>query len=107
MELPARISAKEFIQEVLEAEEFGKSSGERMVMLRKPGLSGYVLEFHHQMHLNFPKAGRWFLFWPVLWTVTLVRFLRNNRKIRGVSGRTILRKASERSRVMEQMKLWK
>lgn len=107
MELPARISAKEFIQEVLEAEEFGKSSGERMVMLRKPGLSGYVLEFHHQMHLNFPRAGRWFPFWPVLWTVTLVRFLRNNRKIRGVSGRTILRKASERSRVMEQMKLWK
>lgn len=107
MELPARISAKEFIQEVLEAEEFGKSSGERMVMLRKPGLSGYVLEFHHQMHLNFPKAGRWFPLWPVLWTVTLVRFLRNNRKIRGVSGRTILRKASERSRVMEQMKLWK
>lgn len=107
MELPARISAKEFIQEVLEAEEFGKSSGERMVMLRKPGLSGYVLEFHHQMHLNFPKAGRWFPLWPVLWTVTLVRFLRNNRKIRGVSGRIILRKASERSRVMEQMKLWK
>lgn len=107
MELPARISAKEFMQEVLEAEEFGKSSGERMVMLRKPGLSGYVLEFHHQMHLNFPKAGRWFPLWPVLWTVTLARFLRNNRKIRGVSGRTILRKASERSRVMEQMKLWK
>jgi len=43
---------------------------------------------------------------PVLWTITLVRFLRNNRKIRGVSGRTILRKAAERSRVMEQMKLW-
>ena len=106
MELPERISAKEFMQEVLEAEEFGKSSGERMVMLRKPGLTGYVLEFHHQMHLNFPKAGRWIPLWPVLWTITLVRFLRNNRKIRGVSGRTILRKAAERSRVMEQMKLW-
>lgn len=106
MELPERISSKEFMQEVLEAEEFGKSSGERMVMLRKPGLIGYVLEFHHQMHLNFPRAGRWIPLWPVLWTITLVRFLRNNRKIRGVSGRTILRKAAERSRVMEQMKLW-
>lgn len=106
MELPPRISSKEFMQEVLEAEEFGHSSGERMVMLRKPGLTGYVLEFHHQMHLNFPRAGRWLPLWPVLWTITLVRFLRNNRKIRGVSGRTILRKAAERSRVMEQMKLW-
>lgn len=106
MEIPAQLKPKGFMKEVLEAEEFGKSSGERMVMLRKPGLAGYVQEFHHQMHLNFPKAGRWIPLWPVLWTFTLVRFLRNNRKIRGVSGRAILRKASERSRVMEQMKLW-
>lgn len=106
MEIPLQLSAEGFMREVLEAEEFGKSSGERMVMLRKPGLTGYVWEFHHQMHLNFPKAGKWIPLWPVLWTVTLVRFLRNNRKIRGVSGRTILRKAAERSRVMEQMKLW-
>lgn len=106
MEIPVQINAEGFMREVLEAEEFGKSSGERMVMLRKPGLAGYVWEFHHQMHLNFPKAGRWIPLWPVLWIVTLVRFLRNNRKVRGVSGRTILRKAAERSRVMEQMKLW-
>lgn len=106
MEIPPQLKAEGFMREVLEAEEFGKSSGERMVMLRKPGLAGYVWEFHHQMHLNFPKAGRWIPIWPVLWVVTLVRFVRNNRKIRGVSGRTILRKAAERSRVMEQMKLW-
>lgn len=106
MEIPSRMKSGEFIREVLEAEEFGKSSGERMVMLRKPGLTGYVMEFHHQMHLNFPRAGRWFLLWPVLWTVTLARFMRNNRKIRGISGRRILRKAAERSRVMEQMRLW-
>lgn len=106
MEIPSQLKAEGFMREVLEAEEFGKSSGERMVMLRKPGLAGYVWEFHHQMHLNFPKAGRWIPLWPALWTVTLVRFLRNNRKIRGISGRMILRKAAERSRVMEQMKLW-
>lgn len=106
MEIPSQLKPKGFMKEVLEAEEFGKSSGERMVMLRKPGLAGYVLEFHHQMHLNFPKAGRWIPLWPALWVVTLVRFLRNNRKLRGIAGRTILRKASERSRVMEQMKLW-
>ncbi|MCM1056195.1 MAG: nucleotidyltransferase family protein [Firmicutes bacterium] len=107
MGLPMQLRAEGFMREVLEAEEFGKSSKERMVVLRKPGLVGYVWEFQHQMHLNFPRAGKWFPLWPVLWVVTLIRFLRNNRKIRGVSGRTILRKASERSRVMEQMKLWK
>lgn len=106
MEIPPQLKAEGFMKEVLEAEEFGKSSGERMVMLRKPGLAGYAWEFHHQMHLNFPKAGRWIPLWPVLWTVTLLRFLRNNRKIRKISGRRILRKAAERSRVMGQMKLW-
>lgn len=107
MGIPSQLKSKGFMKEVLEAEEFGKSSGERMVMLRRPGLAGYVLEFHHQMHLNFPKAGRWIPLWPALWIATLIRFERNNRRLRGISGRTILRKASERSRVMEQMKLWK
>lgn len=106
MEIQPRMNPKGFMKEVLEAEEFGKSSGERMVMLRTPGLAGYVQEFHHQMHLNFPKAGRWIPLWPVLWTATLLRFLRNNRKIRKVSGRKILQKAAERSKVMEQIKLW-
>lgn len=106
MGIPPQMNSKGFMKEVLEAEEFGKSSGERMVMLRKPGLAGYVKEFHHQMHLNFPKAGRWIPIWPVLWIVTLLRFLRNNRKIRKISGRKILQKAAERSKVMEQIKLW-
>lgn len=107
MELPSGLKTEGFMKEVLEAEEFGKSSGDRMVMLRKPGLAGYATEFHHQMHLNFPKAGRWVYLWPVLWTATLFRFMRNNRRLRGISERSILRKASERSQVMEQMKLWK
>lgn len=96
-----------FLREIMEAEEFGNSAADRMVTLRKNSLGAYVREFHHQMHLNFPRAGRFFLLWPGLWLVTLMRFLRNNRKIRRVSARAVLKKAGQRSRVMEQIKLWK
>ena len=107
MNIRGRYDTEGFLWEILEAEEFGKSAADRMVTLRKNSLGAYVREFHHQMHLNFPGAGRYFPLWPGLWLVTLVRFLRNNRKIRRVSTRAILKKAGQRSRVMNQIRLWK
>jgi len=95
-----------FIKELEDAEEFG-SSKNRMVALRGNGLFDYVREFHHQMHLNFPKAGKVFLLWPVLWIITLVRFLRNNKKIRSVSGRELLENAGKRGKLVSNMKLFK
>ncbi|MCM1213147.1 MAG: nucleotidyltransferase family protein [Lachnospiraceae bacterium] len=99
--------ANEFMAEILEAEEFGKSSKDRMVALRGTGLTGYAREFHHQMSLNYPKASKCIVCWPVLWAATLARFLYNNRKIRHVSVRTVLKKAGKRGKVIEQMRLWK
>ena len=107
MEIPESYDVEGFLREILEAEEFGKSAVDRMVTLRSNNLGGYITEFHHQMHLNFPRAGRYFPLWPGLWTVTLVRFLRNNRRIRKVSAMAVLKKAGQRSRVMDQIKLWK
>lgn len=108
MDLPEENGVEaDFLKEILEAEEFGKSESDRMVALRNEGPVEYVREFHHQMHLNFPRIGRCFLLWPVLWGITLVRFLRNNRKIRGVSTRSILKKAGQRGRLIAKMRLWK
>ena len=107
MDLSAGYNVREFMTEVLEAQEFGRSAADRMVVPRSTGVRGYAREFHHQMHLNFPRSGRVFLFWPVLWTVTLTRFLRNNRRIRRVSGWSILKKAGQRSRLLSEMELWK
>lgn len=95
-----------FLEDVLTAEEFGKSSAERMVTLRGNGIADYMREFHHQMRLNFPKAGKIVLFWPVLWVISLVRFLNNNRKIRKTSGIGILRSAGKRGCLTKQMKLF-
>jgi len=107
MEMQTSYNVHAFMEEIFEAEEFGKQSADRMVVLRNQSVWEYIREFHHQMHLNFPRAGKCFLFWPVLWVITLLRFLRNNRKIRKVSTGEILKKAGQRSRIMEQIRLWK
>lgn len=96
-----------FWRDILEAEEFGRSDSKRMAVLRDSGFKGYIREFHHQMHLNFPRAGKCFLLFPALWLVTLARFLRNNRKVRNVSLAQVLRTADRRSRQMEQLGLFR
>ncbi|MCM1044801.1 MAG: nucleotidyltransferase family protein [Candidatus Gastranaerophilales bacterium] len=106
MMFPEELDVRAFMAEVLEAEEFGKSASDRMVALRGGGMIDYIREFHHQMHLNFPRAGRVFLFWPGLWIFTLARFLNNNRKIRNVTVVPILKKARERSNLIAKLKLW-
>ncbi len=107
MEMGSEYDVEEFMREVLEAEEFGNSSSDRMVVMRGSSVWDYFREFHHQMRLNFPRAGKCFLFWPVLWIVTLINFMKNNRKVRNVSTKQILSKASQRSAIIRQMKLWK
>ena len=95
-----------FLADMFSGGEFGKASGERMVNLRGTGIGDYIREFHHQMHLNFPTAGKVFVIWPVLWVVTLVRFLKNNRKLRGTKTGDILKSAGERGRIVSGMKLF-
>lgn len=96
-----------FIQEVMDAGEFGKSEEDRMVALQGTGIAAYVQEFQHQMHLNYPKAGRVCFLWPLLWCLTLAKFLYNNRKLHRAPVRSILKKAGRRSRLTQQLRLFK
>lgn len=97
---------EELMAEIFEAEEFGHSSKDRMVVLRGTGLMDYAREFHHQMKLNYPTAGKIMVLYPVLWIMTLCGFLYRNRTLRKVSGRQILKKAKKRSQLTEQMRLF-
>lgn len=97
----------EFLGDILEAEDFGNAGQERIVALGGTRLWDYVRKFHHVMHLNFPRAGKVFLFWPVLWCITLFRFLYNNRQVRGgVTTKEVLKKAKERGSRMERLALF-
>ena len=94
-----------FKEELMESEEFGKSK-DRMVALRGDAPFDFFREFHHQMHLNYPKAGKCFLLWPVLWVITLIRFLRNNRKVRSVSSKELFASARKRGKIVKNMNLF-
>lgn len=95
-----------FLREVFDAQEFGKTSSDRMVTLRGGGIIGYIREFHHQMCLNYPRAGKVFLLWPILWMLTLIRFLYNNHAVRKTSLFSILRTTGHRSRFVKELRLF-
>lgn len=98
--------AEEFLCDVFDSEEFGRASAERMVAVQGTGIRAYWREFHYQMKMNHPKTSRCVLLWPVLWVITLVVFLRNNRKLNRGSTGEIMRSAGQRSRLVRQLKLW-
>ena len=98
--------AEAFLCDVFDAEEFGRSSTERMVAVQGKGMKAYWKEFHHQMKMNHPKASKCVIAWPILWIVTFFVFVRNNRRLERGSIRSIMRNAGARGRLVRQMKLW-
>ena len=96
-----------FFMDIIEAEEFGKSESGRMLAIHGTGLTGYVRAFHHQMHLNYPKTGKCPICWPVLWVLTLARFLHNNRTLRGTTVAEVLKSAGNRGKIVEKMHLFR
>ena len=97
--------AEEFLQDVFAAEEFGKADKDRMVIVQENSLWAYIKEFHYQMKINHPKASPYVVLWPAVWVITLVVFLRNNRKLNRGKVKDILRNAGDRSRLLQQIGL--
>ena len=96
----------EFWNEFISYGEFGKGSGDRMVALRGNGLFDYLREFQHQMRLNYPRESRFLLIRPVLYLITLIRFLINNRKVRSTSLGAVLKSAGQRGKMINKLKLF-
>lgn len=95
-----------FLEDILKAEEFGRNDVNRMAVLSGNGLWGYFKEFHHQMKLSFPKASKVFIIIPILWVITLVRFLINNKKVRKTTAKEIFKNAGERSRMAKDLEIF-
>lgn len=93
----------EFLRDILDAGEFGCSESERMVGMDGNSVAAYVKEFHHQMHINFPKAGKVVPLWPALWLATLIRFLNNNKKLKRAPVSAIMKKAGNRGRLVKKL----
>ena len=99
--------AEHFVEDMFSGGDFGTLDKGRTVSVDNNSLQGYMQQFHRQMLYNHPKMGRYFILWPVLWIVTLVVFLRNNRKYKRGSLYTVLKRASQRGSLHKSLKLFK
>lgn len=93
------------IMDIIEAEEFGYSDKNRMVVLRDSKINSLIREFHHQMVINYPKMSKYIVLWPILWGRTLFVFLQNNKKVRHTSAFNILKNARKRSQIRKRMEV--
>lgn len=89
--------ADNMLYDILQAKEFGFSNDRGMVALSDASFMGLVKGFHHQMKCNHPKTSKCVILWPVLWVVTLVVFMRNNKRIRNVKTIDVIKKAMKRA----------
>lgn len=79
---------KAFITQLLEDGDVSQNNGSALVgsgSYEKINFLTYFKEGHLQMHVRFPKLGKCPFLWPILWLITLVCFLYNNRTIRNMS----------------------
>lgn len=101
-----RSGEEEFFEDILMTGSFGNIEG-RMVTARKPTFGGLLSEFHHQMKVNHPKASKCFLLWPVLWVVTFIVFMKNNKRLGRGSAMNILATAKKRGEMAQSVALWR
>lgn len=97
--------SEQLLQDIIDGGEFGYAEDGRLVVLRGKKGMDYLREFHHQMNLNYPKSGRIFLLWPILWPLTGARFLYNNRHVRKVSSFKIMQNSKKRSLLFKRLKM--
>ena len=100
-------TARQFLKDVLSSHEFGGMEDHQMVAMRGTRLWDYIREFHHQMHINYPRAGAVFIIWPVLWIMTYIRFSVNNHTVRSTSLFKVLKSARERSSYLDEIQLFR
>ena len=105
-ECSSQEEAECFLNEVLEAEEFGSSDSDRLIVLYGNGIRAYAREFHHQMKMNYPKLEKIWILWPILWISTLMRFVINNHKLRKTTSWRVLRKTHVRSKNIKKLQLF-
>ena len=96
----------EFTEQIFETGEFGTKEKNRLYAPGKDSIKDLFLLFHLQMQKNFEKASKIVLIWPVLWIVTLCKFIYNNKKLRGVSTVAVLKDAKKRGKKAEKMDLF-
>lgn len=95
------------LKDILASGRFGEENAASLVSSTSSSLWGLFKEFHHQTKVNYPRASKCFVVWPILWVLSFFSFVVNNKKKRGVSTALVIRTAKRRAKLTEAMNLWK
>ena len=101
--IPDKETVLKFKEDIIKSGTFGERDTDRLVNLSEPSIKGLLKEFHHQMHENFPRAGKCFLLWPFLWVASFLIFMCNNIFVRKTFGIGVIKKSLSRSAVSKQI----
>lgn len=101
-------SEEKLYRDIIEGGEFGRGVNSRVVILKGSSniLKSYVYEVHRVMRKRFPRLRKLVIVWPVLWTVTIAIFLRNNRGLGRGKTSDVIKSAKQRNALMKQMKMF-
>ena len=96
------------LKDVFEGGEHGKCDSARMIITtRKPSLRTYMLELHRQMKRRFRKIGNCVILWPILWLLTGIIFIYNNKALRNVSTKEIMDSNKQRNTLVQKLNVFR
>lgn len=93
------------LDDIHAAGEFGQKNRTRVLIGHQNSFSSTIAQGHRQMKIYFPKLSHCFLFWPVLWSITLYRFFYNNRHLRRIDTKEILENTRQRQELFKALAL--
>lgn len=99
----------EFIQRILAENDMGSTDESTLVgshSYKKITPFTYLKEFHLQMHVRFPKLGKYIPLWPILWIFTLICFIKNTYSLRKTTLTKTLRAFHEKNQQTQLLKIF-
>lgn len=99
----------QFMDQLLSDGDMGRNDSSSLVgsnSYRHAGLFSYLKEGHLQMHVRFPKLGKFPLLWPVLWIWTFGCFLKNTYTVRHTTLRKTLQTFQENNEKSQLIRIF-
>lgn len=98
-----------FIENILTGGDFGTNTAGLLInstSYEKITFFSYFKEGHHQMKTHFKKLHKAVILWPILWAVTFVTFMKNNKRIRNASFSEIIHNFKTTNKRIQMIKIF-
>ena len=96
-----------FMKDCLTAGKFGETSKARLVGNESSGIVGMIKQVDKASFENYPVAYGIVVIRPVLWIMSVAKFIKNNRTVRSVKTSEIIKSAGARGKISKKMNLWR